>query len=254
MAKRHSAATMHDIKFIREKPEAFDAGLARRGLDAQSGAILALDAARRAVATAMQEAQGKRNEASKAIGAAMGRGDKDEAERLKAEVAALKDRLPQLEQEDRELTAQVTDALARIPNLPAADVPEGEDEADNVEVLRWGSPRTFAFTPREHADIGPALGLATGFAFGALLLNTAGAIVLYFVYSFVLPGLFELGASLIGWFGDLRPWIDFSNAQGPLMEGGITGEQWAQLGVSSLLWFFLPLALGLRRVLRAEVK
>lgn len=98
------------------------------------------------------------------------------------------------------------------------------------------------------------LGLATGFAFGALLLNTAGAIVLYFVYSFVLPGLFELGASLIGWFGDIRPWIDFSNAQGPLMEGGITGEQWAQLGVSSLLWFFLPLALGLRRVLRAEVK
>lgn len=98
------------------------------------------------------------------------------------------------------------------------------------------------------------LGLATGFAFGALLLNTAGAIVTYFVYSFVLPGLFELGAQLIGWFGDIRPWIDFSNAQSPLMEGGITGEQWAQLGVSSLLWFFLPLALGLRRVLRAEVK
>jgi ABC-2 type transport system permease protein len=98
------------------------------------------------------------------------------------------------------------------------------------------------------------LGLATGFAFGALLLNTAGAIVTYFVYSFVLPGLFELGAQLIGWFGDIRPWIDFGNAQGPLMEGGINGEQWAQLAVSSLLWFFLPLALGLRRVLRAEVK
>lgn len=150
---------MHDIKFIRENPEAFDAGLARRGLDAQSVAILALDTARRAVATSMQEAQGKRNEASKAIGAAMGRGDKDEAERLKAEVAALKDRLPQLEQEDRELTAQVTDALARIPNLPATDVPEGEDEAGNVEVLRWGTPRSFVFTPKEHADIGPALGL-----------------------------------------------------------------------------------------------
>lgn len=98
------------------------------------------------------------------------------------------------------------------------------------------------------------LGLATGFAFGALLLNTAGAIVLYFVYSFVLPGLFELGAALIGWFGDIRPWIDFANAQGPLMEGSINGEQWAQLGVSSLVWFFLPLFLGLRRVLRAEVK
>lgn len=98
------------------------------------------------------------------------------------------------------------------------------------------------------------LGLATGFAFGALLLNTAGAIVLYFVYSFVLPGLFELGAQLLGWFGDIRPWVDFANAQGPLMEGSVSGEQWAQLLTSSLLWFFLPLALGLRRVLRAEVK
>jgi hypothetical protein len=98
------------------------------------------------------------------------------------------------------------------------------------------------------------LGLATGFAFGALILNTAGAIILYFVYSFVLPGLFELGAQLIGWFGDLRPWIDFANAQSPLMAGSVTGEQWAQLGVSGLLWFVLPLALGLRRVLRAEVK
>jgi ABC-2 type transport system permease protein len=98
------------------------------------------------------------------------------------------------------------------------------------------------------------LGLATGFAFGALLLNTAGAIVLYFVYSFVLPALFELGAQLIGWFGDLRPWIDFANAQSPLMEGSVSGEQWAQLGVSSLVWFILPLAVGLRRVLRAEVK
>jgi ABC-2 type transport system permease protein len=98
------------------------------------------------------------------------------------------------------------------------------------------------------------LGLATGFAFGALVLNTAGAIVLYFVYSFVLSTLFEVGANLIGWFGDLRPWIDFSYAQTPLIEGSVSGEQWAQLGVSSLVWFVLPLAIGLRRVLRAEVK
>ncbi|PKB19429.1 seryl-tRNA synthetase [Novosphingobium kunmingense] len=150
---------MHDIKFIRDNPEAFDAGLARRGLESLSGAILTLDAARRAVATAMQEAQGRRNEASKAIGAAMGRGDKDEAERLKAEVAGLKDSLPGLEQEDRELSVQLTDALARYPNLPAAEVPEGEDETQNIEVSRWGTPRSFAFAPKEHADIGPALGL-----------------------------------------------------------------------------------------------
>ncbi|MBS0475898.1 MAG: serine--tRNA ligase [Proteobacteria bacterium] len=158
---------MHDIKFIRENPEAFDAGLVRRGLAPQSGAILGIDEKRRAVATRMQEAQGKRNEASKAIGAAMGRGDKDEAERLKAEVAALKDTLPAIEAEERDLTARLQDALAIIPNLPAADVPEGEDETHNLEVGRWGTPRNFAFTPKEHADLGPALGL--DFETGALI-------------------------------------------------------------------------------------
>lgn len=150
---------MHDIRFIRDDPQAFDAALARRGVDSSSPAILALDLARRAVATKMQEAQSRRNEGSKAIGAAMGRGDKVEAERLKAEVGALKDGLPALEQEDRELTAELQDALARYPNLPDAEVPDGTDEAGNVEVSRWGTPRTFNFTPMEHADIGPALGL-----------------------------------------------------------------------------------------------
>jgi seryl-tRNA synthetase len=158
---------MHDIKLIRDNPEAFDAGLARRGVEPMSGAILALDSARRAVATTMQEAQGRRNEASKAIGAAMGRGDKDTAEALKAEVAKLKDTLPQLEQEERELTVQLQDALARYPNLPEAEVPDGEDEAGNVEVSRWGTPREFGFSPKEHADLGPALGL--DFETGALI-------------------------------------------------------------------------------------
>ncbi len=150
---------MHDIRLIRENPESFDAALARRGLEPQSSPILALDSARRAVATKMQEAQNRRNEASKAIGAAMGKGDKETAEALKAEVAELKNTLPALEQEDRELTAELQDALARIPNLPLADVPDGEDEEQNVEVSRWGSPRAFSFAPKEHADIGPALGL-----------------------------------------------------------------------------------------------
>lgn len=158
---------MHDIKLIRENPEAFDAALARRGIDPMAGAILALDTARRAVATRMQEAQGRRNEASKAIGAAMGRGDTAEAERLKAEVAELKTALPALEAEERELTVSLNDALARHPNLPDAAVPEGEDETANVEVARWGTPREFAFTPREHADLGPALGL--DFETGALI-------------------------------------------------------------------------------------
>ena len=158
---------MHDIKFIRENPAAFDAGLARRGIEPLSAALIARDAERRAIATRMQEAQSRRNEASKAIGAAMGRGDSAEAERLKAEVATLKDTLPTLEAEERELTRQLGDELARHPNLPADDVPDGADESDNVEVLRWGTPRSFAFPPKEHADLGPALGL--DFATGALI-------------------------------------------------------------------------------------
>jgi seryl-tRNA synthetase len=150
---------MHDIRLIRDDPAAFDAALARRGVDSLSGSILALDAARRAVATAMQEAQNRRNEASKAIGAAMGRGDQAEAERLKAEVAELKNTLPGLEQEERELSSSLQEALAAYPNLPDDTVPDGADENENVEVSRWGTPRAFAFSPREHADLGPALGL-----------------------------------------------------------------------------------------------
>ena len=99
------------------------------------------------------------------------------------------------------------------------------------------------------------IGMATGFAFGALILNTAGAIVFYFVYSFVLPGLFQLGAVLVGWIGDLQPWVDFSFAQTPLYDGSsMGGEDWAQLGTSGLIWLALPLAIGVWRVLRAEVK
>jgi seryl-tRNA synthetase len=150
---------MHDIRLIRDDPAAFDAGLARRGLEPASAAILDLDTRRRAVTTQMQEMQSRRNDASKAIGQAMGQGDKDKAEALKAEVADIKQALPQLEEQDRQLGAELEDMLARIPNLPADDVPSGEDEADNVEVSRWGTPREFAFEPREHADLGPALGM-----------------------------------------------------------------------------------------------
>lgn len=98
------------------------------------------------------------------------------------------------------------------------------------------------------------IGLATGFAFGMLFMNTAAAIVLFFVYSFVLPGLFAAGAALMGWFKDLQPWIDFSAAQAPLFEATMTGKDWAEFGVSGLIWFVLPLAVGIWRLLRAEVK
>jgi seryl-tRNA synthetase len=150
---------MHDIRFIRETPAAFDAGLARRGLEPAAEAILSLDAQARAVATEMQQGQARRNEASKAIGQAMAAKDSERAEALKAEVAALKDRLPALEAQDRELAGQLSDRLLSLPNLPADDVPEGPDETANVEEMRWGEPRVFDFAPQDHADFGPALGL-----------------------------------------------------------------------------------------------
>jgi len=141
---------MHDIRFIRENPAAFDEGLARRGLEPAAESILALDVQTRAVATEMQQDQARRNELSKAI---------DRAEALKAEVAALKERLPALEAQDRALIAALSDRLLALPSLPADDVPEGADEADNVEEMRWGTPPSFDFTPVDHADFGPALGL-----------------------------------------------------------------------------------------------
>lgn len=150
---------MHDIRSIRENPAAFDAGMARRSVEPQSAQILALDEQRRALATRAQEGQSRRNEASKAIGKAMGQGDTATAEALKAEVAALKESLPALEAEEKAVTAQLNELLAALPNIPVDEVPEGADENDNVEVAKWGTPGTYAFTPREHADIGPALGL-----------------------------------------------------------------------------------------------
>ena len=150
---------MHDIRLIRENPENFDAGLARRGLDPLAKALIALDEERRAVTTQVQVAQSRRNEASKLIGAAMAKGDKDAAEALKAEVAALKDEMPALEARADELAGKLKAALEIIPNLPGADVPDGAGEEDNVEVSRWGTQREFDFTPKEHADLAPALGM-----------------------------------------------------------------------------------------------
>jgi seryl-tRNA synthetase len=150
---------MHDIRLIRDNPHAFDAGLARRGLDPLSAEILAADAALRALQTDIQAALARRNEASKLIGQAMAAGDKDKAEALKAEVADLKAALPAKEDAERAQLAALHDRLAALPNLPADDVPDGEDEAGNVEISRWGTPRTFDFAPQEHADFAPALGL-----------------------------------------------------------------------------------------------
>jgi seryl-tRNA synthetase len=150
---------MHDIRLIRDNPAGFDAGLARRGLEPLSADIAAQDAQWRSVATELQEGLARRNEASKAIGAAMGKGDSATAEALKAEVAALKTRMPELEAQEKALAEAVQTRLAAIPNLPATDVPEGPDETANVEEHRWGTPRRFNFEPQDHADFGPSLGL-----------------------------------------------------------------------------------------------
>ena len=150
---------MHDIRLIRDDPAAFDAAMARRGVVSPSAAILALDTDRRAVATRMQEAQNRRNEASKAIGAAKAQKRDDDAAALMAEVADIKDVIRELEQSEAGDAALIHAAMAGLPNRPASDVPDGEDEAGNVEMLRWGTPRKFDFPPREHADHGPALGM-----------------------------------------------------------------------------------------------
>lgn len=158
---------MHDIRLIRDNPEGFDKALARRGADPVAKAILALDEERRSLTTQLQEAQSRRNEASKAIGAAMGKGDKETAEALKAEVAQLKQSMPELEEREKAVGAELQNALALIPNIPADDVPDGEDEEGNVEVSSWGEKPAFDFEPKEHADIAPALGM--DFETGALL-------------------------------------------------------------------------------------
>ncbi|MCT4557291.1 MAG: serine--tRNA ligase [Pelagimonas sp.] len=144
---------MHDIRAIRENPEAFDAGLARRGADAVSSSLLELDSQRRAAITAAETAQADQNKASKEVGKAKASGDEAEFERLRALVAAKKAEVAEMQAKAKELDEQLTYQLAILPNTPADDVPQGADEDDNVEVNRWGTPREMAFTPVEHFEI-----------------------------------------------------------------------------------------------------
>ncbi|MEY3004390.1 MAG: hypothetical protein RLZZ491_1566 [Pseudomonadota bacterium] len=144
---------MHDIRAIRDNPDAFDAALARRGLPPQSPAILALDEARRACILAAETAQAERNAASRDVGAAKARGDDAEFERLRALVAEKKDAIARLEDDAKAKDDALQTLLATIPNLPHADVPDGTDETGNVEINRWGAPRRFDFAAREHYDI-----------------------------------------------------------------------------------------------------
>jgi seryl-tRNA synthetase len=144
---------MHDIRAIRETPDAFDAALARRGDAPKSAEILALDEARRAMINAAENAQAEQNKASKLVGAAKAKGDEAEFERLRALVTEKKTEVASMHAQAKELDTQLTDKLAWIANLPGDDVPDGADENDNVEVSTWGDVPTFDFAPKEHFEI-----------------------------------------------------------------------------------------------------
>jgi seryl-tRNA synthetase len=144
---------MHDIRAIRENPTQFDAALARRGLAGVSSEILALDEARRTAIRMAEDAKAEINGMSKEAGAAKARGDEDGFQALRAAVAERKAASEDFAAQAEALDIQLRDTLLTLPNLPHPDVPEGRDEADNVELRRWGNPRSFSFPPKEHYDI-----------------------------------------------------------------------------------------------------
>jgi seryl-tRNA synthetase len=150
---------MHDLRWIRDNPDAFDRSLVRRGDAAQSVRVLELDAARRGALTRLQEMQERRNAASKEIGQAMKSGEADRAEALKAEVAEIKGRMDAVEAEEREASEALNALLSGIPNVLDDDVPDGADEEANRELRSVGTPPAFDFAPKEHFELGEALGL-----------------------------------------------------------------------------------------------
>jgi seryl-tRNA synthetase len=147
---------MHDIRFIREYPDDFDAALARRGMDPLAGTILDMDARRRALQGEIQALQSRRNQASKEIGMRKGKGEN--ADDLIAEVNDIKARMPDLEESEGLLAASLDEHLLGLPNILDPDVPDGSDEADNRLIREWGDVPSFDFTPRDHVAIGEGLG------------------------------------------------------------------------------------------------
>jgi seryl-tRNA synthetase len=144
---------MHDIRAIRENPAVFDAALSRRGLEPVSSEVLRIDEARRAAILEAETAQADQNKAAKEIGKAKASGDEAEFERLRAEVSAKKEAVAEMQARAKDLDDTLQTLLMGLPNLPFDDVPDGSDEADNVEVHRWGTPREFDFQPKEHYEI-----------------------------------------------------------------------------------------------------
>ncbi len=150
---------MFDIRWIRENADAFDAGLGLRGSQPHAAQLIELDEARRTHLQKLQDAQSRRNSASREIGQAMGAGDTDKAEALKAEVGELKSIIQSGEEEERRIDEELNAILSTLPNLPLKEVPSGKDEADNVEVRRVGDVRPLGFEAKQHFEIGEALGL-----------------------------------------------------------------------------------------------
>jgi seryl-tRNA synthetase len=148
---------MFDIRFIRDEPDAFDAGLARRGLGPRAGEILALDKDARKYTESLNELQARRNAASKEIGAARAKGDEAEFNRLRAEVDSIKKQIPVAEAQQKKYLDEIRAILSGLPNLPAAGVPFGEDESANEEIRTWGEPKK-PDNAREHFDLGEAMG------------------------------------------------------------------------------------------------
>jgi len=154
---------MFDLRAIRENPAAFDAGWKMKGLEAQTPAILALDEKLRAAKTAKQDAEQVRNANSKLIGKAKGSGDEDEAQRLMARVGEAKAAIEAAGETEAEVQGQLDEILMGLPNLPFAGVPEGDDEEGNVQQGNgWGTPKTYGFQIKDHADLGEALVNAKG--------------------------------------------------------------------------------------------
>jgi seryl-tRNA synthetase len=149
---------MHDIKWIRDNPAAFDRALARRGLPSESGRLIEIDERRRAAILKAEAAQARRNAASREIGAAKKSNEEEAAQKLLAEVAELKSAIPALEAEEKQLSKDLDDALAQIPNLPLDEVPDGADEHGNVAHHHFGAKRNFGFAPKQHFELGEGLG------------------------------------------------------------------------------------------------
>ncbi|MGJ5020127.1 serine--tRNA ligase [Bradyrhizobium oligotrophicum] len=150
---------MHDIRSIRDNPQGFDAALTRRGLSPQSSQLLAIDERRRAAILASEQAQARRNAASKEIGEAKKAKDEARASALMEEVARLKTTMPELEAAAKQADQELARELSAIPNLPLDEVPDGKDEHDNVERHVFGARRNYAFAPKPHDDIGSPLGM-----------------------------------------------------------------------------------------------